>query len=154
MKKRSELTKYYASADWMVSASAFETFGNVPYEAAHVGTPAILQNAQGFVDQIDAQETRGALVYFESGSIEDAIYRTNWLRAHPDIVIQTAKKQSKIGTCISDELLLVKSGDPVPVYKYIAVLLSSFFQIFLLFVNRFYFSKNTKFLCFNNIVKT
>lgn len=34
--------------NWVASASAFETFGNVPYEAAHCGTPALLQRAQGF----------------------------------------------------------------------------------------------------------
>jgi len=150
MKKRSELVKYYASSDWIVSASAFETFGNVPYEAAHLGTPAILQNAQGFVDQIDDKETRGSLVNFELGTIEDAISRTEWLLKRPDVVIETAKKQSKIGTSISDELLLVKSLEPVYMYKYAAIVFAAVFQLFLLFVNRFYFSKSTNYLRFKN----
>jgi glycosyltransferase involved in cell wall biosynthesis len=30
---RADLAAVYRAADWVVSASAFETFGNVPYEA-------------------------------------------------------------------------------------------------------------------------
>ena len=49
MRPRADLAAVYRAADWVASASAFETFGNVPYEAAHCGTPALLQRAQGFM---------------------------------------------------------------------------------------------------------
>ena len=71
MRPREELAATYRAADWVVSASAFETFGNVPYEAAHCGTPALLQDAQGFRDQIDDAGDRGALLRFEKDPKEE-----------------------------------------------------------------------------------
>ena len=66
MRPRAALAAVYRATDWVCSASDFETFGNVPYEAAHCGTPALLQDAQGFTDQIDASESRGALLKFDA----------------------------------------------------------------------------------------
>ena len=105
MKNRSDLAKYYAAADWTVSASEFETFGNVPYEAAHCGTPAILQNAQGFVDQIDSDENRGALIDFSANNAKtqllNALIRTKHLLTNPNLVIHTVNTQAIDGTTIS-----------------------------------------------------
>ena len=66
-----ELAATYRAADWVVSAARSGTFGNVPYEAAHCGTPALLQDAQGFRDQIDDAGDRGALLRFEKDPKEE-----------------------------------------------------------------------------------
>lgn len=104
MVPRDKLAVIYAAADWVVSASDFETFGNVPFEAAHCGTPALLQRAQGFVDQIDEQEHRGALLEFDSenglNQLESAMSRTEWLLSRPDIVKAAAKRSAETGATI------------------------------------------------------
>jgi len=108
MRPRDELAALYAAADWTVSASAFETFGNVPYEAAHCGTPAILQRAQGFVDQIDEQEHRGALVDYgapdAAEQVAAAVARTQWLLSRPEVVQAAARRQASSGTHIAREV--------------------------------------------------
>jgi len=105
MLPREQLAIVYAAADWVVSASDFETFGNVPFEAAHVGTPALLQNAQGFVDQIDKQENRGALIYYDAPDgaqqLSAAMERTERLLSQPAIVRKAAVDQSRQGYTIS-----------------------------------------------------
>ena len=53
--------KRYAAADFLASASDFETFGNTCAEAASVGTPALVQRGPGFVDQVSASETAATL---------------------------------------------------------------------------------------------
>lgn len=49
-----ELACSYAAADFLASASDFETFGNTCAEAAACGTPALVQRGPGFVDQVGA----------------------------------------------------------------------------------------------------
>ena len=49
-----ELACSYAAADFLASASDFETFGNTCAEAAAVGTPALVQRGPGFIDQVSA----------------------------------------------------------------------------------------------------
>ena len=67
----------------------------MPYEAAHCGTPALLQDAQGFRDQIDDAGDRGALLRFEKDPKEERaakeqprvregfriLHRAEWRRA-------------------------------------------------------------------------
>ena len=92
--------------DWVASASAFETFGNVPYEAAHCGTPALLQRAQGFMDQIDAGESRGALLHFDAADGEAqtaaAMDRTAGLLKDPERVRAAAVEHSHAGVSIHE----------------------------------------------------
>ena len=66
MVPRDKLGMYYRAADWVVSASAFETFGNTSYEGNSCGTPCILHNGGGQIDQIvPGTEGNGALVDFD-----------------------------------------------------------------------------------------
>ena len=106
MRPRAELARVYKAADWVASASAFETFGNVPYEAAHCGTPALLQDAQGFNDQIDAGEARGALLRFDAADGEArtaaAMDRTSGLLKNPARVRAAARKHAMNGTTLHD----------------------------------------------------
>ena len=106
MRPRTELALVYAACDWVVSASAFETFGNVPYEAAHLGTPALLQNAQGFTDQIDMKtEDRGSLLDFGAKDgcerLADALDRTAGLLKDPNRVKNAARRHALNGVTIS-----------------------------------------------------
>ena len=92
-----------------MSASAFETFGNVPYEAAHCGTPALLQDAQGFNDQIDREtEDRGALLRFDTAdgekSVAAAMDRTAPLLADPERVRAAARAKSRDGVTVTEVL--------------------------------------------------
>jgi len=120
MRKRERLAVVYRAADWVVSASAFETFGNVPYEAAHCGTPALLQDAQGFNDQIDTNtEDRGALLFFDGADGEDALAkamdRTSPLLSDPERVRRAAREKAKDGVTISEIVneVLSRSGSAV-----------------------------------------
>ena len=116
MRRRDKLAVVYRAADWVVSASAFETFGNVPYEAAHCGTPALLQDAQGFNDQIDARtEDRGALLAFDAADGEDALARamdrTSPLLSDPERVRRAAREKAKDGVTISEIVAEVLSRE-------------------------------------------
>ena len=107
MRPRASLAVAYRAADWVVSASAFETFGNVPYEAAHCGTPALLQDAQGFEDQIDPEtEHRGALLKFDSRDgerlVAEAMDRTSPLLADPERVRAAAREKARDGVGVCD----------------------------------------------------
>jgi glycosyltransferase involved in cell wall biosynthesis len=120
MRKRNDLARVYRAADWVVSASAFETFGNVPYEAAHCGTPALLQDAQGFTDQIDgANEDRGALVKFDSPipegeiAVSEAMDRTRVLLSDPDRVRDAARRAARDGVTIAQIVSEVLREEPV-----------------------------------------
>lgn len=109
MRPRDRLAVAYRAADWVVSASAFETFGNVPYEAAHCGTPALLQDAQGFNDQIDREtEDRGALLRFDAADGEKrvaaAMDRTAPLLADPERVRAAARAKSRDGVTVTEVL--------------------------------------------------
>ena len=109
MRPRDRLAVAYRAADWVVSASAFETFGNVPYEAAHCGTPALLQDAQGFNDQIDREtEDRGALLRFDAAdgekSVAAAMDRTAPLLADPERVRAAARAKSRDGVTVTEVL--------------------------------------------------
>ena len=109
MRPRDRLAVAYRAADWVVSASAFETFGNVPYEAAHCGTPALLQDAQGFNDQIDREtEDRGALLRFDTAdgekSVAAAMDRTAPLLADPERVRAAARAKSRDGVTVTEVL--------------------------------------------------
>jgi len=109
MRPRDRLAVAYRAADWVVSASAFETFGNVPYEAAHCGTPALLQDAQGFDDQIDREtEDRGALLRFDAAdgekSVAAAMDRTAPLLADPERVRAAARAKSRDGVTVTEVL--------------------------------------------------
>ena len=109
MRPRASLAAAYRAADWVVSASAFETFGNVPYEAAHCGTPALLQDAQGFNDQIDREtEDRGALLRFDAAdgekSVAAAMDRTAPLLADPERVRAAARAKSRDGVTVTEVL--------------------------------------------------
>lgn len=120
MRPRTELAGVYRATDWVCSASAFETFGNVPYEAAHCGTPALLQDAQGFKDQIDANESRGALLEFDAEDGEQlcaaAMGRTSRLLNAPHVVRSEARRMANRGTCIHavvSEVVTKWSAGPV-----------------------------------------
>lgn len=69
-KPRAELAKLYTAADFLVTASDFETWGNVSYEANVCGTRSILQASGGHLDQIAPHalgaepDDNGALVDF------------------------------------------------------------------------------------------
>ena len=106
MRPRAELARVYRATDWVASASAFETFGNVPYEAAHCGTPALLQDAQGFNDQVDAGESRGALLRFDAedgeARVAAAMDRTSGLLKNPARVRAAARKHAMHGTTLHD----------------------------------------------------
>lgn len=106
MRPRAELARVYRATDWVASASAFETFGNVPYEAAHCGTPALLQDAQGFNDQVDAGESRGALLRFDAENgearVAAAMDRTSGLLKNPARVRAAARKHAMHGTTLHD----------------------------------------------------
>ena len=109
MRPRDRLAVAHRAADWVVSASAFETFGNVPYEAAHCGTPALLQDAQGFNDQIDREtEDRGALLRFDAADGEKrvaaAMDRTAPLLADPERVRAAARAKSRDGVTVTEVL--------------------------------------------------
>jgi len=132
-KPREELVKYYSAADWIVSASDFETFGNVPYEAAFCGTPAILQDAQGFVDQIDPDGYRGALVNFDSPEAINQVWAIVKTSMEPKLVVQTVLEQSQNGTTITKEidLLLGKKGTFNPDAMFAAFCCGLFFQVIL-----------------------
>ncbi|KAK3268678.1 hypothetical protein CYMTET_22829 [Cymbomonas tetramitiformis] len=95
MRPRADLALVYAAADWIVSASDFETFGNVAFEAALCGTPCLLERAQGFVDQIGKDEATGALLeYCADDSVEqlsNAMKRTAWLTTKPAQVQKAAR---------------------------------------------------------------
>lgn len=120
VRPRPALAVVYLATDWVVSASAFETFGNVPYEAAHCGTPALLQDAQGFVDQVDRTGRRGALLRFDAADGEaqtaTAMDETAVLLGNPEIVRAAAEEQSHVGTSIhevvSDVVETWKRGPP------------------------------------------
>jgi len=135
MRPRSSLAVYYMSADYIVSSSAFETFGNVPYEAAHCGTPAILQNAQGFVDQIDPQGHRGALIDFSAPDAQEqlhnAIENSRGAGLH---VMKVAQAQAMNGTTISDVLGTVQRHTPIPGMLYLAVITALFLHVTLMFL--------------------
>ena len=120
MRPRTALAGVYRATDWVCSASAFETFGNVPYEAAHCGTPALLQDAQGFKDQIDANESRGALLEFDAEDGEQlcaaAMGRTSRLLNAPHVVRSEARRMANRGTCIHavvSEVVTKWSAGPV-----------------------------------------
>ena len=107
MRPRASLAAAYRAADWVVSASAFETFGNVPYEAAHCGTPALLQDAQGFEDQIDREtEHRGALLNFAAKDgerlVAEAMDRTSPLLSDPERVRAAAREKASDGVTVCD----------------------------------------------------
>ena len=109
MRKRGpELVATYRAADFIVSASSFETFGNVAQEAATCGTPAILQRGPGFVDQIPSEPSdRGTLMDFYAPDAADqlkrAISRTRHLTKRPDLV-KAAVKTHLHGDTIADVL--------------------------------------------------
>jgi len=89
------LAAVYAAADWLVSASDFETFGNTAQEAAACGTPGILQRGPGFVDQIAKEPSqRGTLVDFgapdAAAKFDGAMDRTRHLLKKPDAVRRAA----------------------------------------------------------------
>ena len=140
MVPRDQLAVIYAAADWVVSASDFETFGNVPFEAAHCGTPALLQHAQGFVDQIDEEEHRGALLDFAADDamqqLEAAMKRTDWLLDRPDVVQAAALRQAQTGTTIGDlarqmpTRLAKQPPAAALLYLVFALLLSASFSVF------------------------
>ena len=58
------LRVFYKAADLLVSASKFETLGMTVIEAQLCGTPAVVQNAAGFVTQID-HERNGLLTDYD-----------------------------------------------------------------------------------------
>ena len=120
MRPRAALAAVYRATDWVCSASDFETFGNVPYEAAHCGTPALLQDAQGFTDQIDASESRGALLKFDAVDgaqlCAAAMERTSRLLDAPHVVRAAAARSADSGACIGDvvsEVVTSWSAGPV-----------------------------------------
>ena len=96
MRPRASLAAAYRAADWVVSASAFETFGNVPYEAAH-----------GFEDQIDREtEHRGALLNFAAKDgerlVAEAMDRTSPLLSDPERVRAAAREKASDGVTVCD----------------------------------------------------
>lgn len=70
---QARLRVLYKAADVMVSASDFETLGNTVHESLLCGCPVVVENAGGYISQV--QDGRnGFLVNFkEKSSVEDAI---------------------------------------------------------------------------------
>ena len=46
------LRKYYRAADLHISASNSETYGMTVRESLYCGTPVVVQNAGGFIEQV------------------------------------------------------------------------------------------------------
>uniref|UniRef100_A0A7S3NJG9 Glycosyltransferase subfamily 4-like N-terminal domain-containing protein n=1 Tax=Aureoumbra lagunensis TaxID=44058 RepID=A0A7S3NJG9_9STRA len=106
-----ELVATYLASDWIVSASDFETFGNVAHEAASVGVPAILQIGPGFIDQIPTgRSDRGVLIDFGHDKADEqliqAIRDTQHLRPQD---VRNAVDTQKEGLGVQDVLAMALS---------------------------------------------
>ena len=112
-----ELAATYRALDFLVSASDFETFGNTCAEAAVCGTPALVQDGPGFVDQVGSSAAhgdappgvfasdRGALLDFGSPDAADLLSRARAhcapLVADPKRVIDAAAAAAERGATIA-----------------------------------------------------
>lgn len=72
MVNQERLRVLYKAADFLVSASAFETLGMTVAESHLCGTPVIVQNAAGFISQV-VQNENGFLVDFEAPDIRSVV---------------------------------------------------------------------------------
>ena len=112
-----ELAATYRALDFLVSASDFETFGNTCAEAAVCGTPALVQDGPGFVDQVGSSAAhgdappgvfasdRGALLDFGALNAADLLSRARAhcapLVADPKRVIDAAAAAAERGATIA-----------------------------------------------------
>jgi glycosyltransferase involved in cell wall biosynthesis len=145
-----ELACSYAAADFLASASDFETFGNTCAEAAAVGTPALVQRGPGFIDQVSASprwsslsredskeedspalycSDRGALLDYASKDaaalVQTAVRALEPLRRDPERVRRAALDAERQGATIS-ELVETISCDDGRRPSYILLLLALF----------------------------
>ena len=145
-----ELATSYAAADFLASASDFETFGNTCAEAASVGTPSLVQRGPGFIDQVSASprwsslnredskeedspalycSDRGALLDYASQDaaalVDAAIHALEPLRRDPDRVRRAAMDAELKGATIS-ELVETVSCDDERRPSYVLLMLALF----------------------------